>query len=657
MIAALLEPNGGSKDGADFARLLEFGHGRASRWAGIDSHFLAQITNAPLRPGVVGDGRRGAWAPGRAPSGRLTLFNGEFHNRIAIATELGAPGLAAQATGSGIDGDSALYALALDRWGDAADERIIGHYCTIDLAPDRTSLRLSRSPLMAPPLHFRAEGNNGRFRAIAASIPRPLFWQSATPRRVNMDRLARSTLIDFTDRFAGWYEGCGRVPLGCALTLTPAGFTEIWRYDLFSRPQQRLARDEDYVEAANALLDEGVAAALVGARQPGILLSGGLDSTQVALSALRHLPERQTLPSFTYGPEAQWTGAAPPGRYASEFPAVSRLAAAYPRLRPEFFTHDGQDFRHGMRDLLAAMDCGPPGLGLAWAQHDLYERARERGCDVLLTGDWGNLTFSNSAPWAPVEFFRRGCWPSLWQVLRHAPADRRPMWRRFVARVVMPQLPTQLWRRAYGLRHGKAPEGLMRSGLSPEWASRHHLVERARNAGLDVERMQFASKQQFWQRLMTEDGQDHEQIVQGMQQLHGIPQRDPTAYRPLVEFCYGLPTEQFTRGPIDRFLARRMAAGRLPEELRLNRDLGLHDGDWSLRIGRARGELIAELDRMAGDDDIAALFDLPGLRRSLQDFPGSGADTNDARMLYQSALSLAIAGGRFIAYAKGRNDI
>lgn len=649
MIAALLSSDRNSKDGASFARLLEFGPDRGARWASIDGHFLAQTCRRETSRGLSGDGRRDAdWVPGRAPSGRLTIFNGEFHNRAAIAAELDAGEL-----GRSPKHDALLYALALDRWGDAADERVIGHYCTITLAPDRTSLRLSRSPLQAPPLHFRHDGG----RAIAASIPRPLFWQCEVPRRVNLDRLARSTLIDFTDRFAGWYEGCGRVPLGCAISLTPAGFTEIWRYDLFSRPRLRLARDEDYVEAANALLDEGVAASLAYSGRPGILLSGGLDSSQVALSALRLLPREQDLPAFTYGPEAQWTGVAPPGRYASEFSAVTRLASAYPRIRPEFFTHDGQDFRQGMRELLAAMDCGAPALGLAWAHHDLYKRAGAQGCDMLLTGDWGNMTFSTSAPWAPVEFFRRGQWHKLWQVLRHEPVDRRPMWRRFVARVVMPQLPAPLWRIAYGWRHGEPPEGLRRSGLSPEWATSHRLVERARAAGLDIERLQFKSRQQFWQRLMTEDGQDHEQVTQGLEQLYGIALRDPTAYRPLVEFCYGIPTEQFTRGPMNRFLARRMAVGRLPDDLRLNRDIGLHNGDWALRIGRARSELIAELDRMAGDDDIAAMFDLPGLRRSLEELSSQGANAEAEAMLYPSALPLAISAGRFIAYAKGRNDI
>lgn len=640
MIAALCDNDGGSKDGASFARLVESGAYPLGRWVGVAGHLLVQTETGELRDPMQRANR--AWAPGRTPSGRLALFNGQLHNRAALWTQLGAQ--------TGRNGDAELYALALDRWGDTADEHVIGHYCAIVLDPDHTSLRLSRSPLTAPPLHFRHDGA----RAIAASIPRPLFWQSGTTRRVNLDRLARSALIDFTDRFAGWYEGCGRMPLGCAVRLTPRDFAQVWRYDLFTRPRQRLPRDQDYVDAANALLDEGVAAVLADSRQPGVLLSGGLDSSQVALSALRRMPVAQDLPAFTYGPQPQWNRPAPPGRYASEFAAVAQLAAANSRLKPEYFTHDGQDFRHGMRELLQAMDCGAPALGLAWMYHDLCRRARARGCDVLLTGDWGNMTFSSSAPWGPVEFFRRGRWPQLWQLLRHEPADTRSMARRFLARVIMPQLPRGLWQRVHGWRYGAPPDGLRRSGLSPQWAGQHRLIEQARNAGWDAERLHFTSQRQFWQRLMIEDGQDHEQVFQGLQQLHGVTLCDPTAYRPLVEFCYGVPTAQFTRGPMNRFLARRMAAGHLPDELRLNRELGQHHGDWPLRIDQARDELLAELDRMTGDSDISAMFDLPGLRRSLEDFSAGG---NEDAILYQCALPTVIAAGRFIAYAKGRNDI
>ena len=156
---------------------------------------------------------------------------------------------------------------------------------------------------------------------------------------------------------------------------------------------------------------------------------------------------------------------------------------------------------------------------------------------------------------------------------------------------------------------------------------------------------------------MAEDGQDREQYAQGMELLYGIPLRDPAAYRPLVEFCHGLPTGIFRRDGTDRWLAREMARGRMPEEQRLRRDIGLHHVDWHRRIARARPQLLDELERMAGDADIAAMLDLPRLRTLLMEFPDAADASLETALPYVTALPIGLAAGRFIAWSKVRNDI
>lgn len=37
-------------------------------------------------------------------------------------------------------------------------------------------------------------------------------------------------------------------------------------------------------------------------------------------------------------------------------------------------------------------------------------------------------------------------------------------------------------------------------------------------------------------------------LNQAMEVIHGVPMRDPTAYRPLAEFCLAIPDEQFWNG-------------------------------------------------------------------------------------------------------------
>ena len=132
---------------------------------------------------------------------------------------------------------------------------------------------------------------------------------------------------------------------------------------------------------------------------------------------------------------------------------------------------------------------------------------------------------------------------------------------------------------------------------------------------------------------------------------------DPTAYRPLMELCHSLPTECFLSGGTDRWLAREMARGRLPEAQRLRREHGAHDLDWHLRIGRARESLLEELDRMEDDPDIADVVDLPRLRALLTDFPEKSTWRPEVRAPYLNTLNRGISAGRFIAFAKGRNDI
>lgn len=75
-----------------------------------------------------------------------------------------------------------------------------------------------------------------------------------------------------------------------------------------------------------------------------------------------------------------------------------------------------------------------------------------------------------------------------------------------------------------------------------------------------------------------------------------------------------------------------------------------------MRLKRARPDLLDEVERMEDDPDIAALIDLPRLRRLLAEFPDSPADAAEP-YLYITTLVRAISAGRFIAFAKGRNDI
>ena len=153
--------------------------------------------------------------------------------------------------------------------------------------------------------------------------------------------------------------------------------------------------------------------------------------------------------------------------------------------------------------------------------------------------------------------------------------------------------------------------------------------------------------------MLTLPGQDLADIYQAFDLIHGIETRDPTSYRPLIEFCLGIPDEQYLRGGVTRRLARRMLKGHVPDMVLNETRTGLQTADWHLRLGRQRGELIAEIDRLCEDESVSEMLDLDGLRQSLADWPQVPRGPAISRLAL--ALPRALATARFIRFVEGRN--
>ena len=138
--------------------------------------------------------------------------------------------------------------------------------------------------------------------------------------------------------------------------------------------------------------------------------------------------------------------------------------------------------------------------------------------------------------------------------------------------------------------------------------------------------------------------------------MYGVPQRDPMAYRPLVEYCWGLPTRMFMRDGEMRWLAKRLGLGIMPKDQSANRLHGRWDADWHLRISRRRIEYLAEFDRYEGNTRIARMIDLPRLRLALEDWPSRTETDPIVYAPRQFAVPRALLTARFVNYIEGSNQ-
>lgn len=144
-------------------------------------------------------------------------------------------------------------------------------------------------------------------------------------------------------------------------------------------------------------------------------------------------------------------------------------------------------------------------------------------------------------------------------------------------------------------------------------------------------------------------------LTQALALLHGIQKRDPTAYRPLVEFCFSIPDDQYLRAGQTRWRARRLLRGKVPDMVVDEPRKGLQAADWDLRFGRQRAAYRAELDRLSADPAMAHRFDLPKLQAALDTWPAQTRTSASEAWWLKLALSRTLSTARFIRFVEGGN--
>lgn len=629
MIACLHGWSDADKTGAGVARALTRYGGTCGRAAGTtaDLYWCQGVGQSCARHGPV-----------------TALVQGWIDNADELAMQL-------QVATSD---PASIYAAALARWGDSADAHCIGNYCAIAELADGC-LRLARSPWDAPPLYH----HTGEGRTVAAPLLRALFAAGA-PRALDYERIVDELAYDWRDGDeAGWYRDILQVPVGCAVTITREGRRlERW-YNVDALPQVCLPRDEDYPEAANALLEEAATRALAGASNPAIALSGGLDSPLAADALLRAMPSDARLPAITFIPDPRWDGRSPAGTIGDEAPAVRRFAEFAGRIDLHVADPQQGGFDFRAREMVQAMEVFAPGLANVGMMHGVWAKARELGCDMLMTADLGNLSYSDGGNWAYVEYARNGRWGELLHLLRARPGDPRSLVRKLIALTIMPQLPRAMRHNLRALVHPARRDmtGLFTLLLAD---ARRGQRERAHRRGSAPAWDDFT-----FPRSRREAARLYARLPNGLaadvhlafEQLYGVRRRDVAAYRPLVEFCLGLPTGQFAQGGVQRRLARRMASGRMPEAQRRETRHGQHNVDWHARMTPRREELIAYAEAMRSHPWLSKIADIDRMRELLEHWPAQPDFSWEGDFPRSLGLPRIILAVQFIAFAEGRNEL
>lgn len=627
-------PDDRARAGAAF---LAAGVGPPRAW--FDEHAALALAQR-----IVTEEDRGERQPIEDPAGRVILFNGYLFDPSGMSAALGLPPRSP---------DSRIAAAWIERYGFDELHRLKGDYAFALWDPNRRQMHLVVAPMAIRVVYWHARPKGFWFATTLSA----LHQFPSVPRQLDPLQLALHFTAHVADPADTLYQQIRLLPPGTHLTADARGVREraFWRPD----PSRRLTlpTPQAYVEAARERLDQAVRRQLRGARTPGVLASGGLDSAAVAATAAR-LIAPATLQTYTAEPPPGHALESTQGRYDRERPHVEALAARYPNLDARF-CHSTEP---------ASFEEDPTALFVAGGRMQFianhigwfdaaYRAARNDGHVALLTGAMGNMTLSFDGLRGLGDYARAGRLDKLFQLLPGAARFRQQsVWTMIKAHVLAPSLPPAvrdgLWRR----RHpGERP-----------WAS-YAAIRATFAAEIDLEAMLRASKVDAHYQISPDSRKLAAHFLQTqririletlgtLRALYGFELRDPLADPDLVDFCLAIPRDQYLLGGEPRSLARRTLADRLPPALIAERRHGQQNPEWFARLSVQRARFADEIDRLSHVPLAAEMLDLPRLKQLIDTWPADAAAAAARRFDYEHLIPRAIQTGRFIRWAEGSNQ-
>jgi asparagine synthase (glutamine-hydrolysing) len=540
---------------------------------------------------------------------------GRLDNRDALIAELDLP-----QRGRDLP-DSGVMMAAYRRWGEGAPRRLLGDWSFAAWHPVQRRLFLARDLLGHAALFYHCDRHTVAF---SASLP-ALLAVGLTP--IELDELYLAQYLISWPRYHGERTASSaarRVPPAHTLTATPEGVQTRCYRRLEDESQLLLPSRSDYVVALRQTFDEAVRTRLRCVGPVGVTLSGGLDSSAVAVTAAAMVRERgERLTAFTSVP----IGSSRDDRsmFGDELPFVRAIAAAAGNIDIEPVPASGVSPIDGIRWALQVY--GEPihaASNMFWLL-DLHRQVKAAGSLVLLTGARGNGTISWAGdPFAlPVGGQLSTLGYQRWLRLRVRRALPVRMWLELAKRRVDPD-----WYRA--------------SAIAPAFAQRLRLAERRLE---DPETLDGARGD--LRLLALKPGRSNQgSNTATLGASFGIDVRDPTADARVLALTLSVPEEIF-RNPDDgsgRWLIREAMRDRVPDQVRLNRRRGLQAADLVARLRHRPGEVDDALDEV-GEGPAADYLDIAHMRDCWGTIQRE--DTPDSHRMAVSILTRGIMAGLF----------
>ena len=326
----------------------------------------------------------GGRQPFADPSGRVIVsYNGEIYNDREIRAELTRDFGFKFRTGC----DTEVIPFGYLAWGDRIFDRLEGMFAVALWDRDERRLVLARDGIGIKPLYYAEEAGVVRF----ASEIKGIFADPAQPERLSPQGLHAFLAMGYVGPRDTTFQGVHQIAPGTIVTYCEGKRTE----RQFWRPTRtgEITSIEDATVEHERLWTRVVADQLVSDVPVGVLLSGGVDSTLVALGADR---SGRKLPFFTASFANQSFDETPIARTVADT-IGAKLHSVPIEMRPDLGELLAKVVHH-----YDGQSCDEASLALLLLSHEVWQSVT-----VALTGDGGDEFFAGYPTYAASKWASR----------------------------------------------------------------------------------------------------------------------------------------------------------------------------------------------------------------------------------------------------------
>jgi asparagine synthase (glutamine-hydrolysing) len=517
--------------------------------------------------------------------------------------------------------DSALIIRAYEKWGQDSPKYLVGDFAFVIWDQKNKELFCARDHVGKRTFYYSYLNNTLYF----CTVMKPLFISYNENIELNerwiTDFLAMQSIMHESECEETVYKDIFQLPPAHTIIINKNGFkkNQYWN-PLESVKPLKLKSDKEYDEAFKKVFFEAVHCRLRCNSNIGVMLSGGLDSGSVACVAARKLSkEGKRLKAFSSVPMVGFKDKTSKYYIADETEYIEAIKNHNGNIDVTYCRSEG---KHSLKDIdwfLDVLEQPYKTIENSFWINEIKKNASEKGCKVLLDGQYGNCTISFGDFLVHILTLYRGKkfitlakeikgFSKLYKIRRYKISKA-------AIKAVIPYKFTKF----ASERRNRNNDRFEDSPINPELLKKWNVETRFDEKQIDLKTYPSLDLNEANTFRVNFVGFSHLGAIETKIGLaHGIMQRDPTRDKRVIEFCLSLPSDQYVRDGMERHLIRRSMEGILPDKVRLNvSKRGLQSADWIQRIIPEWESMCDTLEIQLNDSEIMQYVNVNKIKKEL----------------------------------------